>query len=165
MSGSCLALENPGTSVVGLGAGNGRDVSHRVGWVVARPHARSVQVGSVGDRLERCHAAATGVRRRPWRSSWRWACIRWMRLLVWGCWSWSIQRGGIHSGSPSAVIRQVQPFCRKWVWWYLQSSVRFSRSVRPPRIQSNMWCRSHHWGGCVQPGKLHPASRAINAMV
>ena len=27
-----------------------------------------------------------------------------------------------------------------------------------------MWCRSHQ-GGWVQPGKLHPASRAINAMV
>ena len=63
------------------------------------------------------------------------------------------------------LMRQVQPFCRKWVWWYLQSKVRLSRSVGPPRIQSNMWCRSHHWGGCVQPGKLHPASRAISAMV
>ena len=34
---------------------------------------------------------------------------------------WSIHRGGIHSGSPSALMRQVQPFCRKWVWWYRQS--------------------------------------------
>ena len=63
------------------------------------------------------------------------------------------------------LMRQVQPFCRKWVWWYLQSKVRLSRSVGPPRIQSRMWCRSHHWGGWVQPGKLQPASRAINAMV
>ena len=28
-----------------------------------------------------------------------------------------------------------------------------------------MWCRSHHWGGWVQPGKEQPASLAINAMV
>jgi len=24
--------------------------------------------------------------------------------------------GGIHSGSPSSLIRHAQPFCRKWVW-------------------------------------------------
>jgi hypothetical protein len=39
-----------------------------------------------------------------------------MRVLVWGRWAWSIQQGGIHSGSWSALMRQVQPFCRKWVW-------------------------------------------------
>jgi hypothetical protein len=36
--------------------------------------------------------------------------MRWMRVLMWGCWSWSIQRGGIHSGSRSVLMRQVQPF-------------------------------------------------------
>jgi len=67
--------------------------------------------------------------------------IRWMRVLVWGCWSWLIHWGGIHSGSPLVLMRQVQPFCWKWVWWHLQSRVMLSRSVGPPRIQSNMWCR------------------------
>ncbi len=33
------------------------------------------------------------------------------------CWG-SIHLGGIHSGSPSALIWHIQPFCRKWVWWY-----------------------------------------------
>ena len=47
-----------------------------------------------------------------------------MRVLIWGRWSWSIHHGGIHSGKPAALIRQVQPFCRKWVWWYLHSRVR-----------------------------------------
>jgi len=47
-----------------------------------------------------------------------------MRVLICGCWSLSIHQGGIHSGNPSVLMRQVQPFCRKWVWWYRQSSVR-----------------------------------------
>ena len=98
-------------------------------------------------------------------ASWCWAWRRRIRVLMLGCWCWSIQRGGIHSGRPSALMRQVQPFCRKWVWWYLQSRVRLSRSVGPPSIQSRMWCRSHQLGGWVQPGKQHPASRAISAMV
>ena len=59
-----------------------------------------------------------------------------MRVLSWGRWARSIQRGGIHSGKPSVLIWQVQPFCRKWVWWYRQTKVRLSRSVGPPRIQS-----------------------------
>ena len=70
-----------------------------------------------------------------------------MRALIWGRCCWSIHHGGIHSGKPSVLMRQVQPFCRKWVWWYLQSKVRLSRSVSPPRIQSKMWCRSHQLGG------------------
>jgi len=89
-----------------------------------------------------CRHAAVGVRRRRLRSSKCWVWMRWMRVLMWGCWSWSIQRGGIHSGSRSVLMRQVQPFCAKWVWWYRQSRVRLSRSVRPPRVQSRMWCRS-----------------------
>ena len=88
-----------------------------------------------------------------------------MRVLSWGRWARSIQRGGIHSGRPSVLIWQVQPFCRKWVWWYLQTKVRLSRSVGPPRIQSRMWCRSHQLGGWAQPGKEHPPSRVISAMV
>jgi len=51
------------------------------------------------------------------------------------------------------------------VWWYRHRKVRLSRSVGPPCIQSRMWCRSHQAGGWVQPGKEHPPSRAINAMV
>jgi hypothetical protein len=47
-----------------------------------------------------------------------------MRALACGRWSWSIHQGGIHSGRPSVLMRQVQPFCRKWVWWYLQSKLR-----------------------------------------
>jgi hypothetical protein len=47
-----------------------------------------------------------------------------MRVLSWGRCSWSIHPGGIHSGRPSALMRQLQPFCRKWVWWYRQSNVR-----------------------------------------
>ena len=76
-----------------------------------------------------------------------------MRVLVWGRWSRSIHQGGVHSGSSSALMRQVQPFCRKCVWWYLQTRVRLSRSVSPPLIQSMMWCRSHQLGGWVHPGK------------
>ena len=49
-------------------------------------------------------------------SFWRWAWRRRIRALIWGRWSWSIHQGGIHSGKPSGFIRQVQPFCRKWVW-------------------------------------------------
>ena len=39
-----------------------------------------------------------------------------MRVLIWGRWSWSIHQGGIHSGKPSVLMRQVQPFWAKWVW-------------------------------------------------
>jgi hypothetical protein len=39
-----------------------------------------------------------------------------MRVLIWGRWLRSIHQGGTHSGNPSVLIRQVQPFCRKWVW-------------------------------------------------
>jgi hypothetical protein len=39
-----------------------------------------------------------------------------MRVLSWGFWLRSIHQGGIHSGSPSALSRQAQPFCRKWAW-------------------------------------------------
>ena len=70
-----------------------------------------------------------------------------MRALSWGRWSRSIHQGGIHSGRPSGLMRQVQPFCRKCVWWYLHSRLRLFRSVAPPRIQSTMWCRSHQLGG------------------
>ncbi|HVD81855.1 MAG TPA: hypothetical protein VNB87_15110 [Propionibacteriaceae bacterium] len=38
-----------------------------------------------------------------------------MRELTCGRWSWSIHQGGIHSGKPSAFIRQVQPFLQKVV--------------------------------------------------
>jgi hypothetical protein len=27
-------------------------------------------------------------------------------------------------GNPSALMRQLQPFCRKWLWWYRHSRVR-----------------------------------------
>jgi hypothetical protein len=47
-----------------------------------------------------------------------------MRVLSWGGWAGSIHRGGSHSGKPSALIWQLQPFCRKWVCWYRQSRVR-----------------------------------------
>jgi hypothetical protein len=60
------------------------------------------------------HAAAAERRRRGF--SWRCALGRWIRVLIWGrCW-WSIHHGGIHSGKPAELIRQDQPFCRKWVW-------------------------------------------------
>ncbi len=55
-----------------------------MGGLVASPYASSLQVGGVGDRLSRCHAAAADVRRRCRRSSWRWALMRWMRALMWG---------------------------------------------------------------------------------
>jgi hypothetical protein len=51
-----------------------------------------------------------------------------MRVLSWGRCSWSIHQGGIHSGRPSALIRQAQPFWRKWVSRYRQSNVRLARS-------------------------------------
>jgi hypothetical protein len=47
-----------------------------------------------------------------------------MRLLSWGLWSRSLHQGGIHSGRPSALMRQLQPFLRKRVRWYRQSNVR-----------------------------------------
>ena len=47
-----------------------------------------------------------------------------MRVLICGRCCWSIHQGGIHSGNPSSLMRQVQPFCRKWVWWYRQSKLR-----------------------------------------
>jgi hypothetical protein len=56
---------------------------------------------------------------------------RWMRVLSWGRCSWSIRllagcSGGIHSGRPSALIRQAQPFWRKWVSRCRQSNVRLA---------------------------------------
>jgi hypothetical protein len=33
-----------------------------------------------------------------------------MRVLIWGRRLWSIHQGGIHFGSPSSLMRQVQPF-------------------------------------------------------
>ena len=36
-----------------------------------------------------------------------------MRVLICGRCCWSIHQGGIHSGNPSSLMRQVQPFCRK----------------------------------------------------
>jgi hypothetical protein len=81
-----------------------------------RPWLRVVGLHSVP------HAASGGRRRLGRLPCWAW--MRRMRVLIWGRWSWSIHQGGIHSGRPSAFIRQVQPFCRKWVWWYRQSKVR-----------------------------------------
>ena len=63
-----------------------------------------------------------------------------MRALSWGRWSRSIHQGGIHSGRPSGLMRQVQPFCKKCVWWYRHSSrVRLSKSVAR-RQESNPQC-------------------------
>ena len=37
----------------------------------------------------------------------------WMRVLIMGFWSWSTHLGGVHSGTPSVLIWQVQPRARK----------------------------------------------------
>jgi hypothetical protein len=47
-----------------------------------------------------------------------------MRVLSRGRCSWSVHQGGTHSGNPSALMRQLQPLCRKWLWWYRHSRVR-----------------------------------------
>ena len=86
---------------------DGRSVRHTVGFARV---ALAVRTTSISGH------AASGARRRR-RFSCRWG-LRSFRILAlsWGRWSWSIHRGGIHSGDPSLLMRQVQPFCRKWVW-------------------------------------------------
>jgi hypothetical protein len=80
---------------------NGRSVRHMVS------SGGQVAIGGCW-QLRLIHAAFP--RRR--RLSCRWVCRRRIRLLSWGRCSGSIQRGGIHSGKPSALMRQLQPCSR-----------------------------------------------------
>jgi hypothetical protein len=58
-----------------------------------------------------------------------------MRVLINGVRLRSAQPGGVHSGRPSGLMEQVQPWAAKSWWWYLHSRVRLviseSRHLNP----------------------------------
>ena len=66
------------------------------------------RIGEVGFRRE--------MRCRYCRRCIRAACIAVILVLIIGFWSRSTYRGGVHSGIPSGLIRQVQPRVVK-LWW------------------------------------------------
>ena len=77
---------------------DGRSVRHTVGFARV---ALAVRTTSISGH------AASGARRRR-RFSCPWACSLRIRALNCGRCCRSIHQGGVHSGSPSPLMRQVQ---------------------------------------------------------